>query len=408
MNTDNRHRFEHSTQEGYQLLMHAENDEINFSELFFILLRRWKIILGVLVACVAVALGVAFTSSPVYKATSHLLLPFQKDTQSFSQISGAAISPGGIYSDFTRNANSLRVQKAFFELENLGVFFSEEKDLTIKTESEKNALFQAFIGLLDVYQDKKNSDLLSVSLEWKSAEGAADLVNKYVAFVEAETLSQAKVNFENARTNQLTSIKNDMEAKRNTEKDKRLRRIAHLKEALAIAKSLNIVNPLDSRSNGQPVTQGILVEMSSGPQYYRGSRALEAEIHALEIRTNDDAFIASLGGLQEKVARLALITLNVETIHAIRVDSPAIAPLNRLKPKRALIVILGGLLGGMLGILAAFMAEFISIQKQKMHKVQSDESTKSTIIGSMLKEQELEHKDGMDDASAESIAGSAR
>ncbi len=386
MNTEKRRRYQQIPQEGYQPTMHyIQDDEIDLLDLFRTLVKRWKTIVAMTVLCTVVAVAVALLTAPVFKSTAHLLPPLKKDIQTFSQIGSGSVSAGSIYTDFLRNANSLSVKRDFFEQENLSAYFGGEDVKAPLTESEMYVFFESFLDVLSVGADKKNSDLLSISIEWGSAKGAADLVNKYVDFVAVTTLDQAIVNFENARDSKLISMDNDIAAKRKTAEQKRLRRIIQLKEALAIAKSLNIVNPLDSTSNGQPVAKGVLFEVSSGPQYYRGSRALNAEIHILSTRTDDDAFIGALSGLQESIERLKLIVLDKASLKAIRVDSPAIPPLFRVKPKRSLIVVLGGILGIMLGVMTALFTAFVGSQK----KITDNQATNNGATKSGLKEYEL-------------------
>ena len=386
MNTENRHRYQQIPQEGHQPTMHyIQDDEIDLLDLFRTLAKRWKTIVAITVLCTAVAIAVALLTPPVFKATTHLLPPLKTGIQTFSQISGGSVSTGSIYTDFVRNANSLSVKRAFFEQENLSTFFRGEDVSDPLTESEMYVLFESFLDILAIGTDKKNSDLLSISMEWDSALGAAELANKYVDFVAQITLDQAIVNFESARKTKLISINIDIAAKRKTAEQKRLRRVVQLKEALAIAKSLNIVNPLDSTSNGQPVAKGVLFEVSSGPQYYRGSRALNAEIHILSTRIDDDAFIGALSGLQESIERLKLIVLDKASLNAIRVDNPAIPPLFRVKPKRSLIVVLGGILGVMLGVMVALFSAFVASQKVRNDK----QSNNGEATESELKEYQL-------------------
>ncbi|OUS04711.1 hypothetical protein A9Q81_05405 [Gammaproteobacteria bacterium 42_54_T18] len=380
MNTENPHRYQQVPQGSYQPAVHyIQDDEIDLLDLFRTLVRRWKTIVVITVLCTAVAIAIALLTPPVFKATTYLLPPLKKDIQTFSQISGGSVSAGSIYTDFVRNANSLSIKRAFFEQESLGAYFRGGNASEPLTESEIYALFERFLGILSIGADKKNSELLSISMEWGSADGAANLVNKYVDFVAQITLDQAIVNFENARSTKLISINIDIAAKRKTAEQKRLRRIVQLQEALAIAKTLNIVNPLDSTSNGQPVAKGVLFEVSSGPQYYRGSRALNAEIHTLSSRVDDDAFIGELSGLQESIERLKLIVLDEASLNAIRVDSPAIPPLSRVKPKRSLIVVLGGILGVMLGVMTALFFAFVASQKKGSDKKLNAEATESEL-----------------------------
>ena len=64
---------------------------------------------------------------------------------------------------------------------------------------------------------------------------------------------------------------------------------------------------------------------------------------------------------------------NVNEDFALEVIDPAVAPEIREKPKRKLIVALGGVCGGFLGIFAVFFAQFL----QKLKSPSSDPETSS-------------------------------
>ena len=62
------------------------------------------------------------------------------------------------------------------------------------------------------------------------------------------------------------------------------------------------------------------ISKSSTPLYYRGYRALNAEINILKNRKSDDPFISGLRDLQEKLALLTSIKIETEGQHAVTVD----------------------------------------------------------------------------------------
>jgi uncharacterized protein involved in exopolysaccharide biosynthesis len=55
---------------------------------------------------------------------------------------------------------------------------------------------------------------------------------------------------------------------------------------------------------------------------------------------------------------------NVQEEFAFRVIDPAVVPEVRSKPKRKLIVVLGGVLGGMFSIFLAFFLNFLRNQQE--------------------------------------------
>ena len=106
------------------------------------------------------------------------------------------------------------------------------------------------------------------------------------------------------------------------------------------------------------------ISKSSTPLYYRGYRALNAEINILKNRKSDDPFIIGLRDLQEKLALLRSIKIEEEGIHAVTVDQAAYPPKNRIKPNRRLIVSLGTVVGLFLGIFLVFFVSFVQKQKE--------------------------------------------
>jgi len=68
--------------------------------------------------------------------------------------------------------------------------------------------------------------------------------------------------------------------------------------------------------------------------------------------------------LQEILALLSSIKIEVEGMHAVTVDQAAYPPKNRIKPNRRLIVSLGTVVGLFLGIFLVFFVSFVQKQKE--------------------------------------------
>ena len=106
------------------------------------------------------------------------------------------------------------------------------------------------------------------------------------------------------------------------------------------------------------------ISTSNTPLYYRGFKALDAEIEFLKNRVSDDPFIGGLRDLQEKLALLRSIKIEAEGLHAVTVDQAAYPPKNRIKPDRRLIVSLGTVVGLFLGIFLVFFVSFVQKQRE--------------------------------------------
>lgn len=78
----------------------------------------------------------------------------------------------------------------------------------------------------------------------------------------------------------------------------------------------------------------------------------------------------SLFQLIEAQAKTKMLA-NVRDEFAFKVIDPAVVPEERIKPKRKLMVILGGMVGLMLGVFLAFFLSFIKNQKEKLSQEKS-------------------------------------
>ena len=106
------------------------------------------------------------------------------------------------------------------------------------------------------------------------------------------------------------------------------------------------------------------ISTSTTPLYYRGNKALNAEITTLKNRKSDDPFIVGLRDLQEKLTLLTSIEIEVEGMHSVTVDQAAYPPKNRIKPNRRLIVSLSTVVGLFFGICLVFFVSFVQKQME--------------------------------------------
>ena len=138
-------------------------------------------------------------------------------------------------------------------------------------------------------------------------------------------------------------------------KKQREDQIARLKEALKIAQNLGLDEPPKDRANYLlAISDKAIDELA----YMRGSKALQAELQALQTRQNDAAFIPALMDITLKLDKLNAIKLNNQILQTYYLSSPIAEPVRPVKPKKALIVILGLLLGGIIGVLFALIRGF--------------------------------------------------
>ena len=211
----------------------------------------------------------------------------------------------------------------------------------------------------------QNGENISVSMESDDPEFAAKLVNDYISFFDLETIRGLAAAARNSIAAQIRDIEYTIGSKREMAKQRREDQILRFEEAATIADKLGVRDRIDATNVVQNNQQSSSTS-SATPLYYRGFRALNAEIIILKNRKSDDPYIGGLRDLQEKLALLHSIKIEETDQHAVRVDQAAYPPKNRIKPNRRLIVSLGTVVGLFLGVFLVFFVSFVQNQR-KIH-----------------------------------------
>ena len=146
-------------------------------------------------------------------------------------------------------------------------------------------------------------------------------------------------------------------------KQRREDTITQFEEAALIAQKLGVMDRVDSTNIVQ--NNQLNITTSNIPLYFRGYRALNAEIAFLNNRISDDPFIKGLRDLQEQLALLRSIKFDQEKMSAVYIDQEAYPSKSPIKPNRRLIVSLSTVVGLFSGIFLAFFIEFVQDQRKK-------------------------------------------
>ncbi|MCY1371946.1 hypothetical protein D9M69_591160 [compost metagenome] len=186
-----------------------------------------------------------------------------------------------------------------------------------------------------------------------------------------------------------------MRALRSELKTRRENRIKSLDEAMQIAESLGIRKPTTPSAMADAQRQGQVVrtEVNSReiPLYFMGIDALKAErealsgrrsddfseprvaeiekelallnrnrqVEVLEQRKNEDLYLKDLAQWRQEAAQLKGIRFDTSTLQLVRLDQLALEPLRAIKPKKALIIGLGGVGGLMLGVFVVLLRNLL-------------------------------------------------
>ena len=190
-------------------------------------------------------------------------------------------------------------------------------------------------------------------------------------------------------------LQDELQALLSELKTRRENRIKSLDEAMQIAESLGIRKPTTPSAMADAQRQGQVVrtEVNSRdiPLYFMGVDALKAErqalserssddfsepriaeiekelallssnrqVEILEQRKNEDLYLKDLAEWRQEAAQLKGIKFDTSTLQLVRLDQQALEPLSAVKPKKALVLGLGGIAGLMLGVLVALLRNLL-------------------------------------------------
>jgi uncharacterized protein involved in exopolysaccharide biosynthesis len=276
----------------------SKEDEIDLLELICILLQAWKTIAIITLVSIGLAVAYALRTPEVFKAEI-LLAPAHEDK---SGVSSALRQYGGLaaMTGVTIPAD-LNTERVLATLETR-VFLK-------KFIEEKNLLPIIFEDFWDV---ASNSWKLQLGQEAFIAEDGIPVIREAVEVNQDKPgLIILSISWENPQV--AAHLANDLVKQLNEQ----------LREQ-AIADSRKRVGYLE-----QELAKTTLQDMR--------------------------AVLYSLLESEKQKAMLA----NVNEDFALEVIDPAVAPETREKPKRKLIVVLGGVCGGFIGIFAVFFAQFL-------------------------------------------------
>ena len=331
-----------------------EDDTIDLYELWITLWSKRWLVIGVTAVAALGSVVYALLAPQIYKAEALLLPPKAKDVQSLNVKGVPGASAAGVFSAFNKNLSSRSLQKKFIEKYDLLDILAPNRT----PETRDIEILESFSKMMKI----ENKGGFSISMESNDPVFAAKLVNDYVGFFDLETVLQLVSDARNSIQEQIVDIEYKIASKRQMAKQRREDQILRFEEATVIARKLEIKDRVDTNTIVQ--NNQLNISTSNTPLYYRGFKALNAEIVFLNNRKSDDPFIAGLRDLQERLALLRSFKFSIKGMHSVHIDQAAYPPKHRIKPNRRLIVSLGTVVGLFLGIFLVFFVSFIQNQKE--------------------------------------------
>jgi len=266
-----------------------------------------------------------------------------------------------VYAVFKTNLLSDSLKRSFFRETYLPALPAD------KTSGAQDRLWKGFNRTLTIKVPdiKNNPNLYEIAVAYESPEQASEWVNTYVAMVAKKTEEDMQDNVLTEIAAKAQVLERQIDAARITAQKRRADRIVRLREALVVAEAVGFDAP--QVVAGKTSSDGDLAEFIDGNlMYMRGAKAVRAELAVLEKRENDDPFIAELRGLENQLDFLKKIDVNPDNVSVFTLDSTAEIPETPIKPKKAIILILGTILGGMLGVFVALIRSMMMKRRIKI------------------------------------------
>ncbi|EIF2259266.1 TPA: LPS O-antigen chain length determinant protein WzzB [Vibrio cholerae] len=362
----------------YPNYSYPANDEIDLKELFAALWKgKWLIIVTTLLLSVF-AIGYALTSQEWWSAKATVSKPQLQNITAYQQavkryqplfdvyqedgtiiVSNALdslIDPKLIFQHFIQTFNANGTKRRFMQTNS--TFLTLQKQMLAQTNDPEviQKLYEEWLDRIQTSPvDKNTNDTFTLSFQSVDKASSLTLLNEYIQFVN-KTLNQQL--YDDLISTLASKYGELTQQEKNLLQQAQLRLQVELERtqyALTIAEAADIQKPVHNLGEQEIFAINI------------GSRALKAKVDALKSIKDLSVFEPRLAILRSKLSQFDLETLSAETKWSVNgfyyLDQPE-QPITRDKPKRALIMVLGGMLGGMLGV-AMVLVRFVYRREEK-------------------------------------------
>lgn len=340
-----------------------KSNEINFSDFITLLWRYKLIIFGITSAFALAGIAYSYLSTPVYRSQATITPPPEKSLIELRKIQSLLVQAGykpnnadlitteTIFSRFMHDLNSHRYKKEFLSRPDVLNYFKKNDGSTNKAIKDFNKALKISLPKRKPYHK------ISLSLSTTSPELSAKWLSEYISYSESRFIQE----LESDITAQITAMKHNLSnviiSKKENYKSKVQEEISNLKEALYIADEIGLENPLATESIFY--SPSLVIEMRN--LYHLGSRALSAELKALEKRSKGIS-TGSISGLAEFQFQLELLsnaTLDSSQLSSMTLDLVPEEEERPIKPRRIFISALSLLFGLFVGVTVAIINHII-------------------------------------------------
>ena len=436
----------------YGVLPDQSNDEINIGDLFSKLTGQWKLILGLTLGGTVLAVLLALILPSVYQPSVTVSVPLAGNVSSVVTMNALLsnkedelpLTPLTVFANyFNLFRSNMILAEYIHENKYLEKLYPEAaapesvlltnllNGLSVKIEEPTPEIKGAYIAnpirvkisvavadeaigvdMLNGYSSYVNQRLIA-NLQNDTREtitNKIEILNKHVVrqreqYRQERILAISKLEQDNNKD--IALLKEQISAFLRKAEANRATQIANAKEALSMAKSLEIKYPITldalakkSQTGRDANTAITVVDKQVISLYLKGEKYLTTLIDTLERRTSDEVYLLGINDLREKIHliendqvlvalknresddpwiedlpekfaqidELKTLSPDFSSLLAYNVDESAMISDKKIKPKRKLIVVVGFVLSLVIAIFVAMIVASMKAAKLKVTK----------------------------------------
>ena len=371
-------------------------DEINLIDLFLVLLKRKKMVMGIVFLVCILSIGFSIMQPNVYTATARILPPQETGRGVAGLLSEAGGALGGLAGSLVPGRSPADVFVGIMQSRSVASMLAQGFDLKKLYEAETLEETYESLAKRTRINIATDTQIISVTVEDEDPQRSADMANAYVAALDKvnrtvnvteggrkrrfleERLTDVKDDLIKAETNlklfqekhKLVAI--DAQAKAAIESAAKIRG-----EIIVAETELEVLKQFGTEKQNEAIMlkskidelKNQLSKIESGnPEKEENDPMVSfKELPALGLQL---ARLMREAKIEEEVFKLITTQYELATIeeakdvNTIQVLDRALPPDRKSGPKRALIVILSTMVAFFLAVFLAFFLEFLSRLKE--------------------------------------------